>query len=244
MGVPGLLLATVMLLTVREPTRGLSDADGGRAVAATRRPLLGETLCFIASQRSLLHIIAGTTLTVFVVSGFGTWSASFFIRTHGFAPASIGGVLAAAAATGGLIGTMAGGLIVDRMARRDDRWRAWTLALASLITAPLIVACVLAPTAGASVAAYFVYILVSFAWYGPVHGLSQTLVDVRMRATISAIVNLVSNLLGVGLGSQFIGIESDRLAPDWARSRCAMRWRRRRFSACGRRCISGWRVGR
>jgi hypothetical protein len=34
-----------------------------------------------------------------------------------------------------------------------------------------------------------------------------------MRATISAIVNLVSNLLGVGLGSQFIGIESDRLAP-------------------------------
>ncbi len=213
MGVPGLLLAAIMLLTVREPQRGLSDADGGLAVAAARRPRLGETLRFVASQPSLLHIIAGTTLTVFVVSGIGTWSASFFIRTHGFAPANIGGVLAAAAATGGLIGTLAGGLIVDRMARRDDRWRAWTLALASLATAPLIVVCVLAPTAGASVAAFFAYIMVSFAWYGPVHGLSQTLVEVRMRATISAIVNLISNLLGVGLGSQFIGIVSDRLAP-------------------------------
>jgi MFS family permease len=174
---------------------------------------LREILRYVASQRSLLHLIAGTTLTVFVVSGVGTWSASFFIRTHGFTPAAIGSFLGTAMVTGGLVGTLAGGAAVDWLGRRDDRWRCWVLALAALITAPLIAASVLTPGGAAAAGFYAAYIMFSFAWYGPVHGLCQTLVELRMRAMISAIVNLISNLLGVGLGSQVIGLISDRLAP-------------------------------
>jgi predicted MFS family arabinose efflux permease len=212
-GAPGLLLAVVMAITVREPRRGQSDGASAEA-----RPTIGETLRFVASQPSLLHIIAGTTLTVFVVSGVGTWSASFFIRTHGFTPAGIGAVLAAATGIAGFFGTMSGGLLVDRLGRRDDRWRCWVLALAALATTPLIALIVLVPDRAAAAGLYGVYAWVSFMWYGPVHGLSQTLVQVRMRATISAIVNLVSNLLGVGLGAQLIGVLSDRFAP-WAGDR-------------------------
>jgi predicted MFS family arabinose efflux permease len=212
-GVPGLLLVAVMALTVREPRRGQSDGAVDRA-----RPTLGETLRFVASQPSLLHLIAGATLTVFVVSGVGTWSASFFIRTHGFTPAGVGLVLAAATGIAGFVGTLSGGLLVDRLGRRDDRWRCWVLALAALAVAPLIVLLVLVPDGRVAAGLYGVYALVSFMWYGPVHGLAQTLVQVRMRATISAIVNLVSNLLGVGLGAQLIGILSDRFAP-WAGDR-------------------------
>ena len=210
-GIPGLILAVVLILTVREPTRGQSDVKS--EPAGTHRPSLGEILRYVAAQRSLLHLIAGTTLTVFVVSGVGTWSASFFIRTHGFTPSAIGSFLGTAMVTGGLVGTLAGGTAVDWLGRRDDRWRCWVLALAGLITAPLIAASVLMPGAAAATGFYAAYIMVSFVWYGPVHGLCQTLVELRMRAMISAIVNLISNLLGVGLGAQVIGLFSDRLAP-------------------------------
>ncbi|MDB5392640.1 MAG: transporter [Rhodospirillales bacterium] len=206
-GVPGLILALVLLLTVREPRRGLSD---DAAATLTAQPVL-ETLRFIASQRSLLHLIAGTALTVFVVSGIGTWSASFFIRIHGFSTAQIGPILALATGAVGFVGTLAGGLIVDRLGRRDDRRRCWALATASLLTAPLIAACVLVPSATAAVIFYTLYVLVSFFWYGPVNGLCQSLVDVRMRATISSVVYLTGNLLGFGLGSQIIGLLSDWL---------------------------------
>lgn len=207
--VPGLILAAVLILTVREPMRG--QIEGGAGVEA--RPTVGETLRFVLSQRSLVHMIAATTLTVFVVSGIGTWSASFFIRTHGFTPAGIGATMAAVTATTGLVGTLAGGLLVDWLGRGDDRRRCWTLAASMALTAPLIAGLVLLPRE-LSVGFYAAYIMASFVWYGPVHGLCQSLVTVRMRATISAIVNLVSNLLGVGLGSQAIGLLSDRLAPD------------------------------
>jgi predicted MFS family arabinose efflux permease len=213
-GVPGLILAAVLILTVREPPRGLSDVKSEGAPAAAHKPTLREILRYVASQRSLLHLIAGTTLTVFVVSGVGTWSASFFIRTHGFTPAAIGSFLGTAMVTGGLVGTLAGGAAVDWLGRRDDRWRCWVLALAALITAPLIALSVLTPGGTAAAGFYAAYIMFSFAWYGPVHGLCQTLVELRMRAMVSAIVNLISNLLGVGLGSQVIGLLSDRLAPS------------------------------
>jgi predicted MFS family arabinose efflux permease len=205
--VPGLVLAAVLILTVREPVRGRMEHGAG----VEARPTVGETLRFVLSQRSLVHMIIATTLTVFVVSGIGTWSASFFIRTHGFTQAGIGATMAAVTATTGLVGTLAGGLIVDRLGQGDDRRRCWTLAAATALTAPLIAGWVLLPERQA-IGFYAAYIMASFIWYGPVHGLCQSLVTVRMRATISAIVNLVSNLLGVGLGSQAIGLLSDRLA--------------------------------
>jgi predicted MFS family arabinose efflux permease len=206
-GVPGLLLVLVLLLTVREPERGLSDDT---AAGPAAQPL-SQSLRFIVSQRSLIHLIAGTALTVFVVSGIGTWSASFFIRIHGFSTAGIGPILAISTGVVGFIGTLAGGMIADRLGRRDDRRRCWALAVAALLTAPLITACVLVPSATASIIFYTLYVLASFFWYGPVNGLCQSLVDVRMRATISSVVYLTGNLLGFGLGSQIIGLLSDWL---------------------------------
>jgi predicted MFS family arabinose efflux permease len=207
-GIPGLLLVLVLLLTVREPPRGLSD----KAPAVAKTQPLSETLRFILSQRSLIHMISGTALVVFVVSGIGTWSASFFIRSHGFSMGQIGPILALSNGVVGFIGTLAGGLLVDRLGRHDDRRRCWALAAVCVAMGPLIVGCVLVPSAAASVAFYTLYILVSFTWYGPVNGLCQSLVEVRMRATISSVVYLIGNLLGFGLGSQIIGLLSDFLS--------------------------------
>ena len=207
-GIPGLILAFVLLLTVREPARGQSDDT---ATPPAAQPL-AETLRFILSQRSLLHLIAGVALTVFVVSGIGTWSASFFIRSHGFSTARIGPILALSTGIVGFMGTIGGGVIVDRVGRRDDRRRCWALAISSALTAPLIAACVLVPSPTAAIVFYTLYMLTSYFWYGPVNGLCQSLVDVRMRATISSVVYLTGNLLGFGLGSQIIGLLSDYLS--------------------------------
>jgi len=206
-GLPGLVLAFVLLLTVREPRRGASDGAQASAGATS----LGSTLRFVRSQKSLLHVIAGTTLTVFVVSGTGAWSSSFFIRFHGFRLTEIGPILAVVNGGFGIVGTLLGGVIADRLARRDERGRPWTLAAAALAITPILAAALLVPDRRLAAAFFAGYVLLSSVWYGPGYALAQSLVGVRMRGVIASLIYLTSNLLGYGLGAQFIGLLSDKL---------------------------------
>ena len=59
-----------------------------------------------------------------------------------------------------------------------------------------------------------------FGWglLGPVLALTQTLAKVRMRALASALVTLVVNLIGAGLGPVTVGVSSDLLASSFGPS--------------------------
>jgi predicted MFS family arabinose efflux permease len=213
-GIPGLLLVGLMLLTVREPTRGATDPKLAAPNDWDPAPQIStaETLRFCRSQRSLVYVVAGMTLQTFVVSGVGAWVASFFVRNHGFGLRQIGPILGFIIGGCGLIGTLAGGVIVDRLARRDERWRTRTLAIAAALTVPFLVATLLLPDRRASLAAFAVAYLFSAVWYGPAFGLCQSLVAARMRGTIAAATYLSINLVGYGLGVQTIGVLSDLFA--------------------------------
>jgi predicted MFS family arabinose efflux permease len=216
-GLPGLALAVLLYLTVKEPARGRSDPKPAKSPAPDQVPQLSTAamLRFFRSQRSLVYVIAGMTVQVFVLSGVGTWIAAFFIRSHGFGTGQIGPILGMIFGGGSLVGTLFGGMIVDRLARRDERWRCWTLGIAAALTAPFLIATYLAPDGYASLGAFACASLFNSVWYGPAFGLSQSLVGARMRGTIAAVTYLSSNLIGFGLGPQSIGLLSDFFARDF-----------------------------
>ena len=54
-------------------------------------------------------------------------------------------------------------------------------------------------------------------WLGPTAAMTQGLVKVRMRATTSAILLFIINLIGLGLGPQTVGLASDLLTPVYGR---------------------------
>jgi predicted MFS family arabinose efflux permease len=213
-GIPGLLLVGLLLLTVKEPRRGQTDPKLARPEISDHSPprSTAQSLRFFWFQRSLVYVIAGMTLQTFVVSGIGAWIASFFVRSHGFGLAQIGPILGFIIGGCGLIGTLSGGLIVDRLAQRDERWRPWTLAIASAVTAPLFMVTLVLPDSHASLAAFALGYAFSAVWYGPALGLCQSLVGARMRGTVTAVTYLSMNLIGYGLGVQSIGLLSDLFA--------------------------------
>jgi predicted MFS family arabinose efflux permease len=57
LGVPGLILALLLRFTVTEPLRGAHQSGAAGSV-----PSIGETLRFMRTQRSLVHVIAGATV--------------------------------------------------------------------------------------------------------------------------------------------------------------------------------------
>ncbi|ARS28722.1 MFS transporter [Sphingomonas sp. KC8] len=210
-GLPGLVVALLLFLTVAEPPRGRFDG-----VVVAEKPPLRSTLGFVFGSPTLRHLMAGMMLITFVLSGVGAWGPSFFVRSHGMSLQQIGPALALAHSTA-FVSIFLGGFVSDRLSRRDQRWWPWTVAIGLLLAAPCLLAVLLVPDPMVALVANGLYTLFLSIWFGPSFGMVQSLVPPRMRGTATALVYLVNNIVGFGLGIQLTGLLSDslvHLGPD------------------------------
>jgi predicted MFS family arabinose efflux permease len=209
LGAPGLLLTVVMLLTIREPRRGAAEAPGVDA----KQYGLSETIGYLWRLRSLRWLAAGASLNVFAASAKVVWSAPFLIRVHNMNTAEAGAWLGITTGVGGIAGIVLGGLAAQRLARTDPAWLLRVPAVTCALAAPLVLLFLTLPASSAPVmnlgATFF-----GSCMMGPVLAVTQTLAKVRMRALAAALVALVVNLIGAGLGPLTVGVSSDLLAPS------------------------------
>jgi predicted MFS family arabinose efflux permease len=208
-GVPGIVLGLLVLLTVREPLRGRFDAT----VAST------TALPFLVSVRSLwqLHayrkVVAGACLYTLGAYGSGVWIPSYFIRHHGFSVSEIGIMMALLYGGGGLLGTLAGGWVAERLGKRHGalqghaRLCQWSL----LATLPLVPLVYLSPSAPLALALQTGVIVLMHMNIGPVLMLIQGLAGPARRAVAHALSVLVSNVVALPLGPLLVGWFSDNL---------------------------------
>lgn len=207
LGAPGLLLTVLILVTIREPHRGASEAQ---PVDATHYGL-HHTIGYLSSLRSLRWLAAGASLNVFAASALLVWSAPFLIRVHSMNTEAAGAWLGITTGVGGIAGTLLGGMTAQRLARTDPAWLMRFPAVTTGLAAPFALLFLTLPASSAPV----MMLRVSFfgsCLLGPVLAVTQTLAKVRMRALASALVTLVVNLIGTGLGPLSVGVASDALA--------------------------------
>jgi len=208
-GAPGLLLALLTMLTLREPPRGHSDfhVDDGET------PTFGEVCRFIWSQRSLVHIIMGCTLAAFVGYAGVTWAGAFFIRTHGMTVSQVGDALALIIGIVGGIATFSGGFFADYFGKYDVAWKPRIVGLIIIVLFPLSTSVFITDSKSWALFFYAFAAFAGTAYLGPAFALTQSLVSVRMRALASAILLFILNFIGLGMGPQSVGILSDLLQP-------------------------------
>ena len=102
-----------------------------------------------------------------------------------------------------------GGIMGDRYGRRDARVLVLIPAISSIISIPL---CLLWTSVDDVVPALLLLALqgvVNGLWYGPVYAVTLSIVPVHMRATTAAVLLLVVNLVGLGIGPIVVGLLSD-----------------------------------
>jgi MFS family permease len=210
MGIPGLLLALLVRLTVREPPRGSFDGAAG----AEPRVELREVLRFLGRQRSYLFINIGGALNALVGYGFGIWGPTFFMRVHGMGTAEVGLWLGWLSPLGGLTGTFIGGWLIDRLAGRDGRWFLWIPTVSALASVPISVLLLLGETPLA-LALYAPHAFFFALYIGPMFAAMQGVAPPRMRAITVAIHLLIVNLLGLGAGPLIVGALNDFLDAEY-----------------------------
>jgi predicted MFS family arabinose efflux permease len=212
-GLPGLLIALLVRVTVDEPVRGASDYP--KVDAETRMQPLGEVLRFLAAQRAFVLIglgIAFLSLSNYAVS---VWTPSFLRRIHHASGAEIGTVVAVIKGVAGLAGTLAGGAIVARGSAGDPRRGMRLSAVATLLVAPLLLVFLFAESKTVAYVGFALSIVFVGFHYGPTYALTQTLVKQRMRSVASSVVYLGISLIGLGCGPFAVGWLNDVLGPRY-----------------------------
>lgn len=208
-GIPGLVLTLILLATVRDPGRGASERTADDAGA----PGFSTVLRQLWQSRTFRYTALGACATCFTSYALGGFFPLFLARSHGMSTGDIGIAMALIMGLCGGLATYAAGHLADRFGRRDQRWYCYIPALAALAPLPFAPICFLVDSTAVALAAAIVPLAMTAAFIGPTITIVQRLVPLRSRASAVATLILIDNIVGLGLGPQFVGVASDFWKP-------------------------------
>ena len=211
LGLPGVALALLVRLTVREPPRGLSE----RQVASGRDYQVRETWRFLSTLPTGYRIGLAAAFHAFASYGLGAWIPTFFVRIHQMTPGELGQWLSWILALGGAIGAFSGGWLADRWGRRNPRARVYISMVGVVLTTPFIALSLLLTDPQWALLSYLPATIFGTLWLGPSGAIVQDLVPPAMRAMASAMFIFILTIIGMGMGPQVVGLLNDWLGtPD------------------------------
>ena len=213
LGLPGLILALLVMFTIREPKRGASDG----ITHAGEAPSLMTTVRHMLSQKSLVHVFIGATLTTLVGYAGVQWWPTFVMRSHGLSMTDLSLFLALVFGVAGGLGTFLGGYIADQFSKRDMKWMPRIVTIATVVGLPFGFAIYLTESSWVVFALIGVPAALGSVYLPPTYAMTQGLVEVRMRTVASALLLFVINLIGMGLGPLMAGLISDALTPTYGK---------------------------
>jgi predicted MFS family arabinose efflux permease len=207
-GLPGLVLALVIFLTLKDPPRG----DDRPAGTAPRPPAsLPQTLRLAAGNKPLLHAAAGMILANVCASSFMVWIASYFIRDRGLAIDETGLLVGIGAGIMAAVGSVVGGAVADRFAVGRLSIVALTPAALFCAVFPAAVLMVMLPDVRLAAAAMMLLAFLLNSHFGPGYSLILSLAHPDAKGLTMAVVQVATNLLSFGMGPLLVGSISDAI---------------------------------
>jgi len=206
LGVIGAVLALPALLL--KDSRDGSAAEHGAPFFQQMRAVLGA----VRASPTVMFTIIGFVLAHLVFVGI-YFTQLWLVRERGFDAAGIARQIGAIGLAFGVLGSVVGGVLSDRLAHYIKGGHAGFMALLVLLCGPLMLAYRFAEPGSilfykGMCAGFFL----PLALYGPALALIQGLTPVQMRSTVTGFTMLVLNVFAIAIGNAAAGAVSDRLA--------------------------------
>ena len=213
-GIPGLIVAALTLLTVREPERkgkvATTDAADDTQVS------IREVVDFLMiHKRAMLSHVIGMATYIMVVFSLNVWGPTYLIRTLDYTPGEAGWTMGLAMMVGGTIGLLYGGSLADKWYAKGQL-DAYTrvILLSALCMIPFVL--VLGFTENATIGVLCLSLGIFFSAFqgGIAGGVIQLMTPNQMRGQAVALYFLGANLLGLGLGPTAVALVTDFVFQD------------------------------
>lgn len=203
LGLPGLVLALLTKWTIKEPPR--------RGTGSTLPPF-GKALTTLLAKPAFTHVAFGGALVSFFGYGAAQFLPSFLIRTHELSLFQASIVFAGIAAVFVALGTFAGGALTDRLVRRDTRFMVWLPAAGLCLAVPFYVSTYFMDNLVLAFAPLCIGSVLHYMYLGPMYAVTQSVAPPLLRATATAVLLFIVNLIGYGLGPPVLGALSSFFA--------------------------------
>ena len=206
-GIPGIILAIILKLTVKEPPRGYSEEKPADTSTVPFRTVLKTMWGF----KSFKYISLGAGTQAFVGYGAIAWMPSFLVRAHDLSIGEVGTALGLIIGLFGGIGTLLSGVIGDKLGAKNVKYYMLVPAYGFLIAVPAGAAVFLVDELYLVLAIYTIPVFMVNLYTGPTFAMTQSLAPLAMRAAASALLLFMINIIGLVFGPTTVGIISDLL---------------------------------
>ncbi|MDP3492569.1 MAG: MFS transporter [Hyphomonadaceae bacterium] len=211
---PGVLLALLLVLVVREPQRGALDRPANGQAHEPTPPLMRGIAAFLGDP-VLRSTTVATCCAAFILYAFISWAPAFLMRVRGMSLTDIALYYSLTSGAGAVVGTLGGGLLVDRLRRWSMRAYALTPGVAFLAALPLFLGFLWAPTWQSAM--IFLGLLSSLLniYQAPILTIVQNTAPPARRAVSAAMMLFIVNLVGLGCGPLLVGMISDHVSAEY-----------------------------
>jgi predicted MFS family arabinose efflux permease len=215
LGAVGIVTAVGVLLFVREPRRGGLDAPrAGETAATPANAPFWPTCKMFFSRPVLLRVSIATGITQIVTYATLNFSTLFLMREKGMTLKEVAVYYALVVGIAVCAGMYASGRLIDRLAPRAKSAYAYLPAVALLVAIPFFLGFVWAAEWPLALAFLAVPMFLNYFYLSPAVTLVQEEVRPNERVHSGALLLLVMNLVGIGLGPTLLGAVSDWLKPS------------------------------
>jgi predicted MFS family arabinose efflux permease len=215
LGMAGILTALLVWAFVREPVRGGLDATVRRSAVASEPPKAAfwATCRKFFSHPVLLGVSLACGATQFVTYALLNFTTLFLMREKGMTLNEVAVYYALLIGVSICAGMYTSGRLIDYFARRSKSAYAYLPAMALTLAIPFFIGFVWAPRWPLSLGFLAVPMFFNYFYLSPAVALVQEEVQPHERVLAGALLLLVMNLIGLGLGPTFLGAASDLFRP-------------------------------
>jgi MFS transporter, Spinster family, sphingosine-1-phosphate transporter len=210
--VPGILFA-ILAFGMREPLRGAME-ERGPSLAVTRDAGVRKffDLMRIPTLRSA---VLSQTVLYFVLASNAFWLPTLLHRRFDLSVGRAGLLAGVVLVVGGLIGTLGGGWIADRLAVKTPAAHLQVGIVGFLIGAVFITIALVAPLNVGPIPifipAFLITVVCLYLHSGPFTAVSQNVVSPALRASSVTLLLFISHVFGDSHSTFDVGFLSDRL---------------------------------
>ncbi|WP_448663681.1 spinster family MFS transporter [Sphingomonas sp. CJ20] len=203
----GIVTAVLVRLLLREPERGATDPV--RTAMPQGKAPFWATLRMFFTNPVLMLAALGSGATQFVTYGLGNFAVLFLMRDKGMTLGEVAVWYALVLAIGMGGGMVLSGRVVDRMTRRSRAGYAVAPAASLAVAMPFYIAFLWAPGWPLALLLLGVVMVFNYFYLSASVALVQEEVQPNQRVLSGALLLLVMNFIGLGLGPTWVGFASD-----------------------------------